>query len=321
MSKISRSLLFIVFSSSLLVGCPSKPTPTTATFKVATYNVRNLFDGDPKTVAAIKKLPRVKFKEKAKPQAELEALSTVLHELNADVIALQEVESKSTLKGFQDKYLKDLNYQEPILIEGNDPRGIDVALLTRFKAVEIKSHKDTKFGVVNKDPRYKNKKAQFSRDLLQVKLEVSPKYQFTCFVTHLKSQIGGFKADVKREAETAQVANLVQAYQKQEPQGNYLIMGDFNEVPSGMSMKPLLYNSSLKLQDAVGTDLGLGKEIFSYHPKKYRSRIDYLLISSSMQPEYVGHSVQIYQHEKALAASDHLPVVATFDPTKEAAKP
>jgi endonuclease/exonuclease/phosphatase family metal-dependent hydrolase len=53
-----------------------------------------------------------------------------------DIIALQEVENFSVLDRLRREYLGDAEYQEPVLIEGRDARGIDVAFLTRLPLVD-----------------------------------------------------------------------------------------------------------------------------------------------------------------------------------------
>ncbi len=49
-----------------------------------------------------------------------------------DIVALQEVENLSVLERLRHDYLADAGYLQPILIEGDDLRGIDVAFLTRL---------------------------------------------------------------------------------------------------------------------------------------------------------------------------------------------
>ena len=58
-----------------------------------------------------------------------------------EVICMQEVENMRSLKFFHDRYLRRTwghgfnNYNHKVLIEANDPRGIDVAVLSRFRIV------------------------------------------------------------------------------------------------------------------------------------------------------------------------------------------
>ncbi|MEN1728349.1 MAG: endonuclease/exonuclease/phosphatase family protein [Pseudomonadota bacterium] len=52
-----------------------------------------------------------------------------------DIIALQEVENFRVLERLRGEYLGSAGYGEPILIEGTDARGIDVAFLSRLPIV------------------------------------------------------------------------------------------------------------------------------------------------------------------------------------------
>ncbi len=50
----------------------------------------------------------------------------------ADVIALQEVENVNVLERLRNEHLADLGYLAPVLVEGTDTRGIDVAFLSKL---------------------------------------------------------------------------------------------------------------------------------------------------------------------------------------------
>jgi len=52
-----------------------------------------------------------------------------------DVIALQEIENLRILTRLRDEYLSAAGYREPVLIEGRDIRGIDVAFLSRLPLI------------------------------------------------------------------------------------------------------------------------------------------------------------------------------------------
>lgn len=52
-----------------------------------------------------------------------------------DIIALQEVENAAILDRLRTGHLADLGYRAPILIEGTDTRGVDVAFLSRLETV------------------------------------------------------------------------------------------------------------------------------------------------------------------------------------------
>ena len=66
----------------------------------------------------------------------LERVAAVILQVNAgrgpDILALQEVENHGVLERLRTEYLRGAGYRDSILIEGGDPRGIDVAFLSRF---------------------------------------------------------------------------------------------------------------------------------------------------------------------------------------------
>lgn len=67
----------------------------------------------------------------------LSKIAQVLQSVNdgrgPDIIAFQEVENIHLLNRLVNEYLPDAGYLNPVLIEGNDLRGIDVAFLSRFE--------------------------------------------------------------------------------------------------------------------------------------------------------------------------------------------
>jgi endonuclease/exonuclease/phosphatase family metal-dependent hydrolase len=266
------------------------------TFTVAEYNVENLFDGQ--TV-------KLKGELVAKPDAAKRAVAKSLRDLNPDVVGLVEVESLPTLKKFRDDYLADMGYTNVVLIEGNDTRGIDVAVMSRFPIVGTRSHKDITFPVAGKAAPEK-----LSRDLLQTSIQLPSGYRFEFFVTHLKAITTDPKANAKREAEAQTVHSILAKVEKAAPNGNYAVVGDFNDLPNSPYLKPLLAPSpDLKLFDALSE---LGAKAFSFHPEEYRGRIDYILLSEGMKREYVSRSAKILDNETARSASDHLPTAVSF---------
>ncbi len=305
---------------SMTAGTAARPANV---MRVATYNIRNLFDGIANPVARNVQLSPMAMAEaaaegaeKAKPEKELQALSASFHDINPDIVGLQEVENKSVLTSFRDRYLNDMGYKEVVLIEGNDERGIDVALLSRYPVTSVKSHKDVRFNVAGQGSQ------GFSRDLLQVRIQ-APNYPVTVFVAHLKSQHGAAQADAKRRAEAEAANRIISEFQKANPRENVIVMGDFNDQYNTAEIAPLVSpQSGLGLTDIIHTELGAGETVFTYHPQKFRSRIDYMLLNDSMKREYMPQSVRLHKPFKEgdtwkklyfYDASDHIPVTLDFD--------
>lgn len=277
--------------------------PPAGKFKLATYNVENLFDGS-NTVLDPKRNP-------AKSAADKEMLARSMRTLNADVMGLVEVESLATLRKFRDAYVPDMGYKYLALHEGNDPRGIDVAIMSRFPITHLKSHENAEFGVPGQSAPGK-----LCRDLLQATIKPGKGYSFTLFMTHLKARPGDPYSDAKRKAEAQFIRRVLRDFEDDHTNANYVLMGDLNDRPTSETLKVFLEGRDRdpKLFDAFSE---LGPSAYSYHPIKYRGRIDYILLSEGIRKEYVAGSAQIQNTPEALEASDHLPGSVVIDASSD----
>lgn len=253
---------------------------------VATYNVKSLFDG------------KVSSNEKPKSEKELKALAESIKDMNAEVIALQEVSSKSTLKNFNDSYLKGLGYE----IAMKEDNNLDTAILTKLPVLNLKNNKELGNG-----------------DLLQVKLKANAGYSFTLFVAHLKSSNQKVNPDPQMMQSVQNIRDFIKQYERENRFSNYILAGDLNAKPDSIELQGILdpRSSGLNFHDIVTQDLG--NDVYTYHPKKNRARLDYLLVSAGMVREYNRNSVKIHTSPKNgttnvyLEASDHLPITAKFN--------
>jgi endonuclease/exonuclease/phosphatase family metal-dependent hydrolase len=178
----------------------------------------------------------------AKPIAGQQALATRIAAINADVLAVQEVENLDALRRFNRDVLAQ-PYPFEILIEGNDPRFIDVGVLSRLPVASITSHR---FEVHPADPST----PIFGRDLLELDVLNGNRDRrlFTLFVTHLKSKLVPFddldpvateatnNARRTRQAET--IARVVAA--RTRPDTRYVIAGDLNDSPDAATLQPMV---------------------------------------------------------------------------------
>jgi endonuclease/exonuclease/phosphatase family metal-dependent hydrolase len=177
-------------------------------------------------------------------------------EMDLDVLAVQEVESREFLEQFNAEDLQNL-YPFQVLIEGNDERLINVGLLSKLPLGAITSWR---FAVHPDKPDER----VFGRDLVQVEVLSSDRRQilFTVFNTHLKSHYIPFdvidplvretleqeaKAWRKRQAEV-----IAQLLRERLPQDcRYMVLGDFNDPPESDCLFPLLADPVLNLLNAL----------------------------------------------------------------------
>lgn len=199
--------------------------------RIATYNCENLF-------------ARFKFNKNIDPdkaskdgfdinmtnfqilnETEKKLTAKVINEIDADVIALQEVENLEVLKRFRSDRLKSLKYTFAIVIDGNDPRRIDVAVLSRFPLI-ARSHQHVRDGSA----------FLFSRDCLEVDVLANGKV-LTLFVNHFKSMLdkknpsqGRKNTRPKRVKQAAGVKKIVQDRFGSSPgSAPWAVLGDLND--------------------------------------------------------------------------------------------
>lgn len=167
----------------------------------------------------------------------------VIRDVAADVVGVVEAESRPALRLFTEAMLKKVGgdpYDQVMLVDGNDDRGIDVGLLTRkrYPLAEIRSHVfDTDAeGVV------------FSRDCCEFHLELRGGGRLVVLVNHLKSKGYGSRDDPTGERRrTRQATRIASIYRSLRREGHrqVAVVGDFNDSPGSACLKPLLSGTNL----------------------------------------------------------------------------
>lgn len=271
------------------------------TFRLASYNVLNLFDKVDDPGKDDEGTP-------AKPAAAQKALAEVVDAAEADVFAFQEVENLSALTEWRDKHGLAKEYPHLVLIEGNDRRGIDVALMSRHPIKNVKSHKDDTFEVPGEGKR------GFLRDLLQADIDIPSYGPVRFFAAHLASKLGGKRADTMRQAEATAARAIIQEEVRDFPGQKYVVMGDFNDSPESPAVQTLLEKdkSGWGLVDAFRDEPDAVS--YSTDPKTAKKwglkRIDHILLSPEMAADQRDQDV--FKHKGAREASDHWMVTADF---------
>ncbi len=260
------------------------------------YNVENMFDAhdDP--------YHRDETTD-PKPAAQLAALAKSIRSLDADVLALEEVENRGVLEAFFKAHLRDMGYQEIVLFEGNDDRGIDVAVASRLPVGEVTSYRHMRFSDGS------GGMMTFRRDLIQVRIEPPNHEGFDVFVVHLKC-CGGPDDIRVRQAEATQIRSILDGLFKKSPDARFVICGDFNDRWESGTMKSILGSGSTALKGFVDE---LPEGAMTYNRPPHLSVIDFILASPSMATCYVPKSYRILRGEERKSASDHFPVVAQFE--------
>jgi endonuclease/exonuclease/phosphatase family metal-dependent hydrolase len=280
----------------------SRPTVERPPFEgivtIGTFNVFNLFDEYDDPYHADEGTA-------AKPKEQLEKLAETIRTVNADVLALQEVESRGYLERFVAAYLGDLGYRHVVCIESNDRRGIDCAVLSRLPVGPVTSYRHLRF------PGGAGEEMRFRRDLLQVRIEPAACRAFTVFVVHLKSKRGGADATEKyRLGEARQARKILDGCLERDKDALFLICGDFQEPWDSEVLKTVCGEGPTAVADFLAD---LPKDSQTYNKAPYRGMMDFVLASPALARCYVPKSYRIIPGTVASSGSDHNPVVVQFD--------
>jgi endonuclease/exonuclease/phosphatase family metal-dependent hydrolase len=202
----------------------------------------------------------------------------VIIELQADVLAVVEAESRPVLAAFNDKIIAALGgtpYRHVMVIDGNDERGIDVGIMARagFPIGAMRSHVDD---------RLPDGSVVFSRDCPEFTVAAPSGASLVVMVNHLKSKGYGSPAtsNARRLAQAERVKAIYDGLIAQGVQ-HIAVVGDLNDTPASAPLQPLIANTSLRdaFTHAAFDDGG--------HPGTYglcnaANKIDYLLLSPAL---------------------------------------
>lgn len=238
--------------------------------RIATFNVENLmsrfdFTGFRNQLRQDRVLRLFDIRNEAEYQR-LEEARTIGHtddtrqmsalaiaDCDADILCLQEADNMTALQAFEYGYLFKMvgnGYRQKFLVEGNDARGIDVAVLMReetrhgetIECLDVKSHAALTYADLDlfntglASTQAAGDKV-FRRDCLELDLKVGER-RLSLFVVHFKSmgparngQDGRQATMPVRRAEAAAVRRIVENRfgPDRTSKMNFIICGDMND--------------------------------------------------------------------------------------------
>ena len=198
----------------------------------------------------------------------------VVQKVDAHIQLLIEVEDRPAVDRFNRLVLEeDLGaspFPHNLLVDGNDDRGIDIGLLSRFPIRSVRPHindggPDTPI---------------FSRDCPEFEIELPGGKTLWLLGNHLKSKGFGSQAanNKKRELQASRVKEI---YEEARKRSDFVIVaGDFNDFPSSDPLAPIIKQTDLKDVMSHPKYKGLPGTFDTCTSEK--KKIDYILLSPAL---------------------------------------
>jgi endonuclease/exonuclease/phosphatase family metal-dependent hydrolase len=300
-------------------GVKEPPARAKGAVRLASYNMLNLFDhvDDPALSGENEDITQ------ATPAERCTALAEAIRRLDADILVLQEIESREALAWFRDTYLKGLGYDHLESFDAEYARGVEQSVLSRFPL---------------KDARLLDKPSgdgfRYQRIPIRATAVLPGGYELMVVGIHHKA--GGDAFNDQREAEAARIISAVKAELAANPSRNVAVVGDFNATATKEARK--MYDRAGLLNSYDWRPWIEGKVT----PEQIRDRfithesgraIDFILVSDGLANELVPDSFFVlstlhpgdaynWRTDKAPSghASDHYPVAVDLIPVERDAR-
>ncbi len=316
-------------------GDPDPPDRTPGAIRIAAYNVLNLYDlEDDPSLDDEWEHRYLGPGERDEHLRRCENIAAMIRRVDADIVALQEVESLAALRWFRDTFLADMGYEHLASEDVAYFRGVENSVLSRFPIESVTTWPEQSLEGVRRDgpgftpiPGDAERPVRYRRSPLRVDLRVSDDDALTLFVVHHKS---GRSYGWMREMEALRTIEKLEAIAAAEPARNVIVLGDFNAAPWDRSLRlyleagyvdPLAHRAMPRSRDADRTEARRTKTHDSGRV------IDYVLLNPAAYAEYVVGSAHVtgkpYDEDydwrndpyPSWFASDHHPVVVELRPS------
>ena len=226
----------------------------------------------------------------------------VIRAVKADVACIVEADNRPGLKSFDTDLLSSM-YRYEMLIDGNDQRGIDVGLYSKFPLGLIRTHMF--------DGRGNSK--TFSRDCPEYELILPNGKSLFVLCNHLKSKGYGAQAtsNARRKRQAESIREILSSYDLTTDL--VVVAGDLNDTPDSTPLKPVM--DLPNLFDVLELEFGSQtNNRWTYHYKSFE-QIDYVLVSKPLRDRFVQAGVErrgMYNLKKLTSENDQIPDETQF---------
>ncbi len=284
-------------------------TDTKATsWRIGFYNLENLFDTEdnPRTKDD-DFLPNGKYQWNAERyQKKIKNIAEVLTVIQPTMMGFCEIENR--------RVVQDLMNGSPSLIAADydivhydspDERGVDVAFVYQRSAFKVLNSHPIRINIPSVEK--KSNTPQTTRDILEVDGILGGRDTVSVFINHWPSRrLGDKNSEPRRIAAAKTLRHTVDSLVKSRPTAKIIIMGDFNDQPTDVSISEAL--RAREDRNAIGNgdlfnllaDLHL-LDKGSYFYKGIWNMLDQIIVTPNLitakKDELRASNPQVFQEE------------------------
>ncbi|GAB4195801.1 MAG: endonuclease/exonuclease/phosphatase family protein [Thermoflexibacter sp.] len=316
--KLYISTAILVICSLLLISCTktirfqvnSLPTgytfPQKDTLSILTWNVEHFVDEHDN--------PYISNNREDKPrevEKRIGLLAEILKKINADVVVLEEFESRALAMRIAKDKLNSLGYRFFGGTESPDWY-MNVVIMSKLPIGVVYSYGSIYTPIVDTKDSLGRLETQsnINTRIISSEILVNQKFSFILTGVHLKAGRA-----VRDSAMRIGQIQLLHAQSKrflaEDKNTNLVIAGDFNATPESGEFQFLIKGD----KKATFIDPLAGTNVFSHPSEKPRWRIDHIIINKNMQKYLLPDGVKVAEGldiKTLQQISDHLPIVARF---------
>jgi len=287
---------------AFVLGCALLAAARGESLKICTYNLENYGLADRMTVDGFR--PNY-----PKPENQKAAVQQAIRAINPDVVVMQEMGPPPFLEELRrDLHAVGADYPFKAIALAADAER-HVALLSKrpLLATETLDLKFSYFGGVER----------VKRGVLLARI-ATPGGDVTIFAVHLKSRLTERRDDpearIRRAAEATAVRDAILQRFPDPASARFIVLGDFNDSKASQAVHRFEHRGATAIASLLPVADSKG-ESWTYHYARTDAfeRIDHVFVSAPLLPAVSHGTATIYDGDGTTVASDHRPVVVTFD--------
>jgi endonuclease/exonuclease/phosphatase family metal-dependent hydrolase len=307
----SISILLLLFACAKTTNFRNSYLPTDYVFakkdtlSILTWNVEHFVDANDN--------PYIRNEMEDKPkevEKRIELLANMLRKINADIVILEEFESRNLAMKIAKEKLGDLGYR---FFGGNESPDwyMNIIVMSKLPLGLGYSYGNVYAPIENFKDSLGRQETQSNVNNRIFSTEVQASKNFSFYLTGVHLKAGRNKRDTAvRIGQMKLLQAQAQRFLQEDKNAKMLIVGDFNAVSESAELKVLLENKNVPFIDPLANTT-----VFSHPSTKPFWRIDHILLNPMMSKYLCKNGVTVAENldkEQLKQISDHLPMLAKF---------